>query len=182
MCMSMRQTRGKRLPVACVLRSCEAITCVCWCCAAVLCTALAPPPFNRPSCPTMLNYAIAAENGSMYNTPPCWPIYICGLVFKHLLKLGGLAGTCNTGRGGGRVGREWGGGDREWGELEREGRDWGREGVGGGGREERSSAQVKHLAECCGCCEHMCGVAGDTHAACRRPCSAAVSAAVAPDP
>lgn len=45
----------------------------------------------RPSCPTMLNYATAAENGSMYNTPPCWPIYICGLVFKHLLKLGGLA-------------------------------------------------------------------------------------------
>jgi len=45
----------------------------------------------RPSCPTMLNYTIAAENGSMYNTPPCWPIYICGLVFKHLLKLGGLA-------------------------------------------------------------------------------------------
>lgn len=45
----------------------------------------------------MLNYAIAAENGSMYNTPPCWPIYICGLVFKHLLKLGGLAGlSCFT--------------------------------------------------------------------------------------
>uniref|UniRef100_A0A383WER3 phosphoserine transaminase n=1 Tax=Tetradesmus obliquus TaxID=3088 RepID=A0A383WER3_TETOB len=47
----------------------------------------------RPSCPTMLNYAIAAENGSMYNTPPCWPIYVCGLVFQHLLKLGGLAGA-----------------------------------------------------------------------------------------
>jgi hypothetical protein len=40
----------------------------------------------------MLDYNVAAENGSMYNTPPCWPIYVCGLVFKHLLKLGGLAG------------------------------------------------------------------------------------------
>lgn len=47
----------------------------------------------RPSCPTMLNYTIAAENGSMYNTPPCWPIYVCGLVFQHLLKLGGLEGA-----------------------------------------------------------------------------------------
>lgn len=46
----------------------------------------------------MLNYNIAAENGSMYNTPPCWPIYICGLVFKHLLKLGGLAGETTTHR------------------------------------------------------------------------------------
>lgn len=40
----------------------------------------------------MLNYTVAAENGSMYNTPPCWPIYVCGLVFQHLLKLGGLDG------------------------------------------------------------------------------------------
>jgi hypothetical protein len=40
----------------------------------------------------MLNYNIAAENGSMYNTPPCWPIYVCGLVFQYLLKLGGLQG------------------------------------------------------------------------------------------
>eukprot|EP00775_Hariotina_reticulata_P001494 gene1494-1833_t len=47
----------------------------------------------RAECPTMLNYQIAAENGSMYNTPPCWPIYICGLVFKHLIKLGGLEGA-----------------------------------------------------------------------------------------
>lgn len=46
----------------------------------------------RASCPTMLNYSVAAENGSMYNTPPCWAIYVCGLVFQHLLKLGGLEG------------------------------------------------------------------------------------------
>jgi phosphoserine aminotransferase len=49
----------------------------------------------RPECPTMLDYKTAADNGSMYNTPPCWPIYICGLVFKHLLsdKVGGIAGV-----------------------------------------------------------------------------------------
>jgi len=38
----------------------------------------------------MLDYKLQAENGSMYNTPPCWTIYICGLVYKHLLKNGGL--------------------------------------------------------------------------------------------
>lgn len=40
----------------------------------------------------MLDYKIHADNGSMYNTPPCWAIYMCGLVFKHLLKLGGIEG------------------------------------------------------------------------------------------
>lgn len=40
--------------------------------------------------PTMMQYKIHAENGSMYNTPNCWSIYICGLVFKWLLKNGGL--------------------------------------------------------------------------------------------
>lgn len=39
----------------------------------------------RDICPTMLNYTIAAENGSMYNTPPCYAIYVAGLVFKWLL-------------------------------------------------------------------------------------------------
>lgn len=41
--------------------------------------------------PPMLDYKIHAENNSLYNTPPCWSIYVCGLVFKHLLKMGGLA-------------------------------------------------------------------------------------------
>jgi phosphoserine aminotransferase len=45
---------------------------------------------SRSDCPTMLDWATAAENDSMYNTPPCWTIYVCGLVFKHLLSLGGL--------------------------------------------------------------------------------------------
>ena len=38
----------------------------------------------------MLDYRLQAENGSMYNTPPCFNIYICGLVYKYLLKNGGL--------------------------------------------------------------------------------------------
>jgi phosphoserine aminotransferase len=45
----------------------------------------------RPDCPTMLEWSIAAENDSMYNTPPCFSIYVCGLVFARLLAKGGLA-------------------------------------------------------------------------------------------
>ena len=40
--------------------------------------------------PTMLNYAIQAENGSLYNTPPAFGIYVLGLVVQWLLELGGL--------------------------------------------------------------------------------------------
>ena len=40
--------------------------------------------------PTMFNLSIHAKNNSLYNTPPCFAIYVCGLVFKHLKKLGGL--------------------------------------------------------------------------------------------
>jgi phosphoserine aminotransferase len=40
--------------------------------------------------PTMLKYKTHADNGSMYNTPPTYGIYICGKVFKWLKKLGGL--------------------------------------------------------------------------------------------
>ena len=40
--------------------------------------------------PTMLRYKIHADNGSMYNTPPAYGIYICGKVFKWLKKMGGL--------------------------------------------------------------------------------------------
>jgi len=43
-----------------------------------------------PGTPTMLNYKIQAENDSMKNTPPCWPIYISKLVLEYLIKLGGL--------------------------------------------------------------------------------------------
>lgn len=38
----------------------------------------------------MLSYKVAATNGSMYNTPPTWGIYICGLVYEFLLRNGGL--------------------------------------------------------------------------------------------
>lgn len=40
--------------------------------------------------PTMLKYKIHSDNNSLYNTPPAYGIYICGKVFKHLKKLGGL--------------------------------------------------------------------------------------------
>jgi phosphoserine aminotransferase len=40
---------------------------------------------------TMLNYAVHAENGSMYNTPPCFGIYLMGLVMQWALAQGGLA-------------------------------------------------------------------------------------------
>jgi phosphoserine aminotransferase len=44
----------------------------------------------RENIPVMLNYTVQAENGSMYNTPPCYSIYVAGLVFKWLLATGGL--------------------------------------------------------------------------------------------
>ena len=40
--------------------------------------------------PAMLNYTLAAEADSMYNTPPCFSIYIAGLVFEYLLGQGGV--------------------------------------------------------------------------------------------
>ena len=40
--------------------------------------------------PTMLDYKTHVENGSMFNTPPTWGIYILRLVFDHMLKLGGV--------------------------------------------------------------------------------------------
>ncbi len=43
-----------------------------------------------PSTPTMLDYKIMAENDSMYNTPPCYSIYMCSLVLDWIEKLGGL--------------------------------------------------------------------------------------------
>ena len=40
--------------------------------------------------PSMLDYQLMAENGSMYNTPPCYCIYIAKLVYEWILGLGGL--------------------------------------------------------------------------------------------
>jgi phosphoserine aminotransferase len=42
------------------------------------------------SLPTMLQYAVHAENKSLYNTPPVFAIYVMRLVLKWLLKRGGL--------------------------------------------------------------------------------------------
>jgi phosphoserine aminotransferase len=46
---------------------------------------------SNKSLPTMLNYAVQAENGSMYNTPPTFAVYTLGLVMKWLIGQGGLA-------------------------------------------------------------------------------------------
>lgn len=46
--------------------------------------------FHLPQTPTMLDYQVQAENGSMYNTPPCYPIYVCKLVLEWIRALGGL--------------------------------------------------------------------------------------------
>ncbi len=40
--------------------------------------------------PTMLNYKTHAEDASLYNTPPCYTIYIAGLVFEWMLANGGV--------------------------------------------------------------------------------------------
>ena len=46
----------------------------------------------RPDTPSMLDYKLMADNDSMYNTPPCYAIYIAGLVYEWLLNdVGGLA-------------------------------------------------------------------------------------------
>lgn len=43
-----------------------------------------------PGTPTMLQYKIHADAGSLYNTPPAYGIYVCGKVFKWLKQMGGL--------------------------------------------------------------------------------------------
>ncbi|AMR67647.1 3-phosphoserine/phosphohydroxythreonine transaminase [Aquipseudomonas alcaligenes] len=45
----------------------------------------------RSVCPTMLNYKVAADNGSMYNTPATYSWYLSGLVFEWLKEQGGVA-------------------------------------------------------------------------------------------
>jgi phosphoserine aminotransferase len=46
---------------------------------------------NAATLPTMLSYAVHAEHGSLYNTPPVFAVYALGLVMKWLLAQGGLA-------------------------------------------------------------------------------------------
>jgi phosphoserine aminotransferase len=49
-----------------------------------------------PRLPTMLDYKTHADNGSMYNTPPTYAIYIAGLVFRWLKQNGGVAAMEQT--------------------------------------------------------------------------------------
>lgn len=44
-----------------------------------------------PGTPTMMMYKTHADVGSMYNTPNCWSIYMCGKVFQWLKRMGGLS-------------------------------------------------------------------------------------------
>ena len=44
----------------------------------------------RPETPAMLDWKLMADNDSMYNTPPCFAIYMAKLVYEWLLDLGGL--------------------------------------------------------------------------------------------
>ena len=46
---------------------------------------------HAPETPTMLRYDIQAKEGSMYNTPPCYAIYILGLVLEWMKSTGGVA-------------------------------------------------------------------------------------------
>jgi phosphoserine aminotransferase len=45
---------------------------------------------SAASLPAMLSYAVHAENGSLYNTPPVFAIYLLGLVVRWLINQGGL--------------------------------------------------------------------------------------------
>src|SRR6266446_3940964 len=46
---------------------------------------------RKSSLPTMMSYAVHAENNSLYNTPPTFAVYAVGLVMKWLARQGGLA-------------------------------------------------------------------------------------------
>lgn len=47
--------------------------------------------FAGKDVPTYLDYKIHADNGSTYNTPNCFAIYVAGEVFKHIKEIGGVA-------------------------------------------------------------------------------------------
>ena len=47
-------------------------------------------PEDLPGVPTMLRFKTQADKGSLYNTPNCYGIYICGKVFKWIKGIGGL--------------------------------------------------------------------------------------------
>ncbi|BEI94904.1 uncharacterized protein CcaverHIS019_0704850 [Cutaneotrichosporon cavernicola] len=49
-----------------------------------------------PVVPIQSEYKTLADNGSLYNTPPVFPIYVSALVLRHLVKLGGLDAVAKT--------------------------------------------------------------------------------------
>ena len=51
-----------------------------------------------PGTPTMLRYKTFADSGSLHNTPPCWGIYLCGLVFNWIKETGGLTAMAERNR------------------------------------------------------------------------------------
>ena len=51
---------------------------------------------RKAALPTMLSYAVHAENASLYNTPPAFAVYTLGLVMKWLTAQGGLAAIANV--------------------------------------------------------------------------------------
>jgi phosphoserine aminotransferase len=55
-----------------------------------------------PITPTMLNYKVHADEKSLYNTPPCYCIYIAKLVFDWIKGLGGIRGDPENQRAEGR--------------------------------------------------------------------------------
>ena len=57
---------------------------------------LARAAAKKSTLPTMLNYAVHAENTSLYNTPPAFAVYAVGLVMKWLLANGGLEAMART--------------------------------------------------------------------------------------
>jgi len=53
----------------------------------------------RPDTPAMFDWKLMADNDSMYNTPPCYPIYVAGLVYKWILEdIGGLENMAKINR------------------------------------------------------------------------------------
>ena len=50
------------------------------------------------ACPTMLDWKVAADNDSMYNTPPTFALYLAALVFDWLVELGGLQAMAEINR------------------------------------------------------------------------------------
>lgn len=51
-----------------------------------------------PPVPIELEYKVLADNGSLYNTPPTFPIYVSALVMEHLLEKGGMSALESTNR------------------------------------------------------------------------------------